>query len=124
MTYDWLLLGGTLFVLTLTLIVVRGGHAIAPGTRWFELLLLAASFLFFAWFWTHGGQTLGMRAWKIRVERLDGGPLRWRDAAARFASAATLLFPPGLGLLWALVDSDRRCWHDRLSCTRVVLRAC
>lgn len=49
----------------------------------------AVGLAFFGWFWTHGGQTLGMRAWKLRVRDADGGPLRWSHASARYA--ATLL---------------------------------
>lgn len=50
---------------------------------------------FFGWFWTHGGQTLGMRVWRLRVRRLDGGPLRWPIAVIRFAAG---LVPILLGL--------------------------
>jgi uncharacterized RDD family membrane protein YckC len=120
MAYDALLLGGLIFSLTLVLILMRRGEAIPPGSLWFEALLVLASFVFFGWFWTHGGQTLGMRAWKLRVERDDGRTLGWLDALRRYLAAWVLLLPPGLGLAWAWLDADRRCWHDRLSRTRVV----
>jgi len=120
MTYDWLLLGSVYFVLTLALIVARGGRAVAPGTSWYTALLIAVSFLFYGWFWTHGGQTLGLRAWRLRVIRADGGHLDWLDAARRFCAAAVLLVPPGLGFAWGWLDRDKACWHDRLSGTRVV----
>lgn len=120
MAYDWLLLGAVFFVGTLALVLLRGGVAVAPGTWWYTLGLGGIAFLFYGWFWTHGGQTLGLRAWKLRVERWDGGTLSWRDAAARFAAAGTLLVPPALGLLWVSVDRDRAGWHDRLSRTRIV----
>jgi len=119
MTYDWLLLAGILFILTLGLILLRGGAAITPGTWWYTALLISASFLFYGWFWTHGGQTLGLRAWRLRVVRTDGGRISWRDAARRFLAATTLLVPPGLGLAWMLIDRRRACWHDLLSRTRV-----
>jgi uncharacterized RDD family membrane protein YckC len=119
MAYDWLLLAGVLFVATLALIVIRGGEAIAPRTGWYEVMLLAISFGFYGWFWTHGGQTLGLRAWRLRVVTLNGGALSWGDAARRFIASATLLLPPGLGLIWCVVDRDRRGWHDRLSRTRI-----
>lgn len=120
MSYDWLLLASLLFMLTLTLIVLRGGAAIAPGTWWYSASLVSASFLFYGWFWTHGGQTLGLRAWRLRVVRADGRSMSWPDAARRFLAAATLLTPPGLGLAWLLIDRRRACWHDLLSNTRIV----
>jgi len=120
MAYDWLLLGSVCFVLTLALILLRGGVAIAPGTWWYTALLIAVSFLFYGWFWSHGGQTLGLRAWRLRVVRIDGGPLSRRDAARRFAATVTLVIPPGLGLAWMLVDPRKACWHDLLSDTRVI----
>ena len=123
MTYDSLLIAALMFTFTLILVVLGGGTAISPASWGFNISLLALNILFFGWFWTHGGQTLGMRAWKIRVERLDGTALSWRDALLRYASAWLLLLPPGLGFLWAGLDRDHRCWHDRLSATRVVLIA-
>jgi uncharacterized RDD family membrane protein YckC len=120
MAYDWLLLGSAYFVLTLVLLAARGGAAVAPGTWWYTLSLVMVGFLFYGWFWTHGGQTLGLRAWNLRVQRADGGPLSWSDASRRFAAAATLLLPPGLGLAWIAVDRQRAAWHDRLSRTRIV----
>lgn len=119
MAYDWLLLASVLFATTFVLILLRGGAAIAPGTWWYGVLLIAVAFLFYGWCWTHGGQTLGLRAWKLRVVTADGRPLSWLDAARRFVASIVLLVPPGLGLVWALLDSKRRCWNDRLSHTRI-----
>jgi uncharacterized RDD family membrane protein YckC len=118
--YDLLLLGALIFCFTWALLVLRGGREIAPGTIWFELAIVALGMLFFCGFWTHGGQTLGMRAWRIRVVRADGGPLDWPRAALRFWAAVLALLPLGLGLWWGLLDAQRRGWHDRLANTRVV----
>lgn len=119
MAYDWLLLASVLFAVTLVVIVLRGGSAIEPGTWWYGAILVVVAFLFYGWCWTHGGQTLGLRAWRLRALNADGTPLSWPDAARRFAAAAVLLVPPGLGLVWSLLDSQRRCWHDILSRTRI-----
>ncbi len=118
--YDWLLLMGLLFGYTLVVILLRGGAAIDPASWWFDAGLLAVNMLFFCWFWTHGGQTLGMRAWNIRLERFDGRAPAWPDAFRRYVAAWILLIPPGLGFVWGALDSERLCWHDRLSRTRVV----
>ena len=120
MVYDWLLLAALYFCVTLLVVTARRGAALEPGTWWYTALLFVVTFAFYGWFWTHGGQTLGLRAWRLRVERIDGQPVSWRDATKRFAASAVLLVPPGLGLLWMLIDNQKACWNDRLSGTRIV----
>ena len=117
--YDALLLTAVLLVLTAILLAARRGTAIAPQTWWFQIFVVGVCLLFHAWFWTHGGQTLGMRAWKIRVVRDDGTALTWRHAVLRFAAASLSALPAGLGFWWCLIDAEKRCWHDRLTHTRV-----
>lgn len=77
--------------------------------QFFILLVLAAYFL---WCWLRGGQTLAMRAWRIRL--VDVTP---RKAIVRFVLAFVLL---PISILWALVDRDRQFLHDRLAGTRLV----
>lgn len=121
--YDALLLLGVLFVFTLLLIFARGGRAIGAGTIWYDASLVAVAFAFCGLSWTRGGQTVGMKAWRIRVVALGRGPLDWRRAALRFFASWLSLLPAGLGYWWALVDRERCCWHDRLSGTRVIRAA-
>lgn len=123
MSYDALMVFAMFLLLTIAIMLLRGWREIAPGTWWFRLVLAAAAVLFHCAFWTHGGQTIGMLAWKIRVERCDGGPLRWRDALLRYAGAVLSALPLGLGYWWSLFDADKRAWHDRLSRTRLVRTA-
>jgi uncharacterized RDD family membrane protein YckC len=120
LAYDALLLLALLFVFTLLVILARGGRAVIPGTIWFEASLVAIALGFCGAFWTRGGQTLGMRAWRIRVVSADGGPVTWRHALVRFFAGWLAALPAGLGIWWAWLDPQRRCWHDRLSGTRVV----
>ena len=99
---------------------VRGLHAVPPTTWWFDTLLLIAAFLYFALSWRRGGQTLGMRAWKIRVLTGDGRPMTWPTATLRFAVALLSVGVALIGVLWMLVDPQRRMWHDMASRTRMV----
>jgi uncharacterized RDD family membrane protein YckC len=117
--YDALLLAALLLVLTTLLLALRRGQEIPPQTWWFQVLVIGVVALFYSWFWTHGGQTLGMRAWRIRVVRDDGRPLTWRDALLRFAAAWLAALPAGLGFWWCFFDAKGRCWHDRLTHTHV-----
>lgn len=82
--------------------------------------MLASAFLFFGFFWTHSGQTLGMQAWRIRVLRNDGSSISWKQAAIRFASAPPSLLLLGLGYWWSLLDPARRSVPDLLSDTCIV----
>ena len=120
LVYDTLLLAAIWMMLTLGLVLARG-ESIPAGTLPHQFLLAASAAAFFIGFWTRGGQTLGMRAWRLRVERQSGEPVDLPTAALRFAvgvvSAATL----GAGLLWMWIDRDRLTWHDRVAGTRVVV---
>jgi uncharacterized RDD family membrane protein YckC len=116
-----LLLLAALFVcFTLLVLALRLGEAVPPGSVWFPLSLLAIATVFFCGFWAHGGQTVGMRAWHIRVVREDGTALGWPLAAARVAAGLVALMPAGLGFWWCWLDAERRGWHDRWTRTRVV----
>ena len=118
--YDCILLCGVLFVATALLLPWNGGKAIEPGHWLLSIYLLCVSFLFFGWFWTHGGQTLGMRAWKIRVISSSCAPLNWKQALLRFVFAIVSWCVFGFGYWSIAFNRDRRAWHDRLSRTRVV----
>ena len=120
LVYDLMLLAGVLIVATLAIYALRGGRPIAPGTLWFQLSLAAITVIFFTWFWTHGGQTLGMRAWRLRLVGRGGQPIGWPQALGRFLAALLSALAAGLGFWWAAFDRDGLCWHDRLSGTKLV----
>ena len=120
--YDTLVLAALWMAATAPLLALTGGEAITGGAVWlFRLYLLLIAGAFFGWFWTHGGQTLGMRAWRAKLETRDGLAVNWRRAGLRFLAALLSIACGGLGYLWALADRDRLTWHDRLSATRVVV---
>ncbi|MGB3621573.1 RDD family protein [Ketobacter sp. MCCC 1A13808] len=85
--------------------------------------LLGGTFLFYYWFWSRGGQTLGMRAWRLQVvdANLDGRPLRLAQCLSRFLIAILSLLSFGLGYIWVLVSPSGDSWHDSLSNTRTLV---
>lgn len=126
MFYDALLLIALTMVVTAGLMFFTDGEPILQETvGWYEypyrLLMLAIIVAFFGSAWTRSGQTLGMAAWRLRVQREDGTALRWVDVIKRLAGACVSLAVVGLGYFWLLIDRDQLTWHDRWSRTRVVV---
>ena len=116
--YDLFLLLAILFIATAIAMMANGGNAIEPGQAiypFYIVYLLVISFMFFGWFWTHGGQTLGMKTWKMPLQQENGDFISWKLALARFAVAMVSISALGLGFAWSLLESKRRCWHDLAS---------
>lgn len=70
--------------------------------------------------WRRGGQTLGMRPWRLRIVGTDGGRPSVRALVARYAVGNLSLLLGGLGFWWAWIDRDGSTWHDRASGTRLL----
>lgn len=76
---------------------------------------------FFAMFWLKSGQTLGMQAWRIKLVPMPGNELSFGRVVTRCGSALLSAACLGLGYWWCLFDRRKRCWHDYLSGTELVL---
>lgn len=119
MTYDTIVLVG-IWIFTSFLVLAAFGienAQVAQGTnaRFQNVVfanMLTTAFLFFGWFWTHSGQTIGMQAWKIRVQNADGSAISWRQVALRYVAAPFALGLLAVGYLWMLFDGQRRTWPD------------
>lgn len=99
--------------------LIGAAAGIVAGSRILLAHLFLMLLLYFAWQWLHGGQTLAMKTWKIRVVSADGGALRPAQALLRFAVAwpGTVLL--GAGFFWAILDPDGQYLHDRIAGTRL-----
>jgi len=85
-------------------------------TPLYGLYLLTVLGSFFGWFWWRSGQTIGMRAWRLKVQQRNGKRLTKKQAVIRVLTCAL-----GLGNLWVLVDfKNRRAWHDYAAGTELV----
>ncbi|TMP00933.1 hypothetical protein CWC14_01530 [Pseudoalteromonas sp. S3260] len=79
-------------------------------------LLVLVGLVFFGYFWTKSGQTIGMRAWRLKVQTHQGNLISWPQAIIRSISALL-----GLGNLVVLVDfKNKKALQDYLSKTEVV----
>ncbi|MGF1740623.1 RDD family protein [Vibrio profundum] len=82
----------------------------------YKVYLVAVWLTFLIFFWTKAGQTLGMRAWKIKVVNQQGENISALQALIR---VLTSIF--GLANLTILLDPKKRGLQDLLSKTRVVV---
>ena len=124
MAYDLLPVAALWFAVATLSYALHGFRPVAPGSgaAWttFAAMLLAG-FGYFGLSWRRGGQTIGMRAWRLRlVAAGDASRPGWGALVLRYGVAAVSLGGFGFGFLWSLVDRERRTWHDIASATRVV----
>ncbi len=121
MFYDGVLLFAVWFVATAIVLPFNSGKALTSDQYLYPVYLFVVSFVFFGWFWTHGGQTLGMRSWKIIVLTPEKQGIDWLQAALRFIGACLSWLAVGLGFVWILCDKNKRAWHDYLSRTQLFM---
>lgn len=119
MTYDALVLLAIWMLVGFIAVAFNDGEA--NESPLFHSILLVVTFAFFAYFWTRAGMTLGMQAWRLRVQSVEGRPLTLLECLARFVTAIVSLAAFGLGYWWVLFDSEKRSWPDIVSRSRVVV---
>jgi len=119
-TYDALPLIAILFFSSIVLLAVHGGKPATPGTPWafFTILVywsIVGAYAVFSWY--RGGQTMGMRPWRLLVVTKDGANASIKALCLRYAIAS---LSGGLVLLWCLFDSQKRGLHDIATGTLMV----
>lgn len=121
MAYEALLLSAVV-ALTLVfphLLLGAFAHRVAtPTLLWAHLFVVLLAYC--VGFWSHGGQTLAMKTWRIRLLASSGTPVRPTQALLRYLLCWPSLGLCGIGVLWALVDRDRQFLHDRIAGTQLV----
>jgi len=98
----------------------HGKVTISSSLIVFRLYLLCVSFIFYGWFWTHGGQTLGLRAWKLRLVNQKHADINWKQAFIRYITACASWLVFGLGVFWRLWQKDRMTWQDLCSKSYII----
>jgi len=145
MVYDGLLMFAVLIVIGATTLPLTNGLGVSRDNPILSIYVFSAIFVFLGWFWTHGGQTLGMRAWKIRLLQKSGAAVNWQQAffyyllslpswglvlvatfysvLERHTPALRENFPPwlvySLALIWFVVDHLPDNWREKVSGLRM-----
>ncbi|MDY0022816.1 RDD family protein [Arenimonas caeni] len=123
LVYDFFPVLALWFATAGLMLLARGGETVPPGSlaAWLEFALLWAVTGGYALLsWQRGGQTLGMRPWRLKVLAADGRRATRQALALRYAVATLSLAAFGLGFLWSLFERERRTWHDLASGTVLV----
>lgn len=118
--YDLLMLAALVLIATFPFLAVVGDSTGGWRRHLLQAWVLGVAGAYFAWFWTHGGQTLPMKTWRLRLVRSDGAPVTLARALHRYVLATLGLAALGLGFFWALVDRDGQFLHDRMAGTALV----
>lgn len=121
--YDCFLLLALLFITTAIFNSLNHGTAIESDDMLYIPLVITLSvitFFFFSWFWIHGGQTLGLKTWRLRVIDTDFNPISWQQSSIRFFVAIISAGFFGIGFFWSFFHKERKTWHDIVSKTVVV----
>ncbi len=143
--YESFILLAILFIASLIFHLIFSNTQASYFKPLFQFYLLVIMGYYFTWFWTHGGQTLAMQTWKMRLVSKDGRALTRKQAIMRFLCTligilifaiidqilpfnfisyyqlvfiSMLIF--GCGFIWALFDRDHQFLHDRLAGTRII----
>ena len=144
--YDSFLILATVFIATALTLPFTKGNISASNNVYMSIYLLVVIYIFCGWFWTHGGQTLGMRAWNQRLVATNGNAISWQQSFIRFITAipAWFLFLVGIilwaksdlaasisnipgwvialvGFAWVILNAKNNNWRDKLSGTQVIV---
>lgn len=118
--YEALLLLGVWFIAAFLFHLVFLDPAAEYFRPLFQFYLLVVGGIYFIWFWTHGGQTLAMQTWKLRLVSANDERISTQQAMVRYLMAVIGISFLGFGLLWALFDRDRQFLHDKVARTRII----
>jgi uncharacterized RDD family membrane protein YckC len=120
LAYELLLLFALFLTGSLPVVMMADGADRIAARPLFQIYLVMVAAAYFIWQWRRGGQTLAMKAWRIRIVTREGAPLALRHAFYRFLFALAGCLLAGAGFLWALVDREGLFLHERLAGTRII----
>lgn len=121
--YDVLCIFALEMVIAGIFLLFNNGEAITSENSLYKLqqtFFALVPFIYFLFFWLRDAHTTGMRAWRLRIQQLNGNPMTARQAILRLIFSIISWIPLGLGYWWVFVSPTRLAWHDRLSGTEII----
>lgn len=112
--YDVFPVIGLLIVTSGITLVLRAGDGVKAHTWWFQAIILFEIACYYIYFWKVGGQTIGMKAWKIHIQpnNKNQSHLSWKQASLRFVVGILSTALLGTGLFWKIFSKDGKSWMD------------
>jgi uncharacterized RDD family membrane protein YckC len=113
--YDLLLVASLLVLASLLVVMVNGGESTDPNHPAKIAFFIGVVFVYFGYSWVNGGQTVGMKAWKIKLISEVSRRISWTQALVRFAFAMPLV-----GLIWSMFNAKHQGFHDTAANTVMI----
>jgi len=117
--YETLICIAIAMLVTLVFIAIFGDATIGIKRTVLQLILWLSIGVYFVQSWVKTGQTVAMRAWRLKLVQRHQEALTLQQAALRYV-LSTLLMLTGISIVWALFDQEGFFLHDRLLGTRIV----
>mgnify|MGYP001234255489 CR=1 FL=1 len=113
--YDLFLLLGVWFAVGSFAVWINGGIIEA---KWIgPFLVLVSTWIFYGYFWTHGGKTLGMAVWKFEIYSIDESKINFQKVSIRFFSNVITVLLGGTPLILMYFSKNNLSLSDYLSKT-------
>ena len=116
--------GAVLLILRIIIIGIDGAPAVNPPLllQWLGFIgLYIALSGYYVICWRKQGQTLGMKAWRLRLQQPNGTLATSTQCWKRCLAAPLSLSCLGIGYLWCLLPPANPCLHDRYTGTEVIV---
>ena len=113
--YDLFLLLGVWFAVGSFAVWINGGII---EVKWIgPSLVLTSTWIFYGYFWTHGGKTLGMAVWKFEIYSIDENKINFQKVSIRFFSNVITVLLGGIPLMFMYFSKNNLSLSDYLSKT-------
>ena len=113
--YDLFLLLGVWFAVGSFAVWINGGII---EEKWIgPFLVLISTWIFYGYFWTHGGKTLGMAVWKFEIYSIDENKINFQKVSIRFFSNVITVLLGGTPLILMYFSKNNLSLSDYLSKT-------
>lgn len=121
--YDWLVLLGLLMIFGFIAVAANhsltGEESIPANNHLFQLYILAVVICYYAYFWQRSGQTVGMKAWKLKLQSIDLQPINFKQTLVRLLVSIPAYLLGLAGILWVYTPA-RRTWQGLASGTQLI----